>query len=56
MEPCAAAVLGKYAYVTVCNQCSRESELLSKLYKLELNIQGHKQLANYISEFLKEEN
>lgn len=47
---------GEYAYVTVCNQCGRESKLLSKFYELELNIQGHKQLTDCISEFLKEEN
>lgn len=36
-----------------CNQCGRESKLLSKFYELELNIQGHKQLTDCISEFLK---
>ncbi|NP_001392882.1 ubiquitin carboxyl-terminal hydrolase 48 isoform 13 [Mus musculus] len=46
---------GEYAYVTVCNQCGRESKLVSKFYELELNIQGHKQLTDCISEFLKEE-
>ncbi|XP_054251052.1 ubiquitin carboxyl-terminal hydrolase 48 isoform X4 [Indicator indicator] len=46
---------GEYAYVTVCNQCGRESKLLSKFYELELNIQGHKQLTDCITEFLKEE-
>ncbi|KAL4701072.1 hypothetical protein H8959_015076 [Pygathrix nigripes] len=46
---------GEYAYVTVCSQCGRESKLLSKFYELELNIQGHKQLTDCISEFLKEE-
>ncbi|XP_053546203.1 ubiquitin carboxyl-terminal hydrolase 48 [Bombina bombina] len=46
---------GQYAYVTVCNQCGRESKLVSKFYELELNIQGHKQLTDCISEFLKEE-
>ncbi|KAM4651925.1 LOW QUALITY PROTEIN: ubiquitin carboxyl-terminal hydrolase 48 [Discoglossus pictus] len=46
---------GQYAYVTVCSQCGRESKLLSKFYELELNIQGHKQLTDCISEFLKEE-
>uniref|UniRef100_A0A2K5PIN9 ubiquitinyl hydrolase 1 n=1 Tax=Cebus imitator TaxID=2715852 RepID=A0A2K5PIN9_CEBIM len=45
---------GEYAYVTVCNQCGRESKLLSKFYELELNIQGHKQLTDCISEFLKQ--
>lgn len=46
---------GQYAYVTVCNQCGRESKLLSKFYELELNIQGHKILTDCITEFLKEE-
>ncbi|XP_032903844.1 ubiquitin carboxyl-terminal hydrolase 48 isoform X4 [Amblyraja radiata] len=46
---------GQYAYVTVCNQCGRESKLLSRFYELELNIQGHKQLTDCIDEFLKEE-
>ncbi|XP_074780800.1 ubiquitin carboxyl-terminal hydrolase 48 isoform X5 [Athene noctua] len=46
---------GEYAYVTVCNQCGRESKLVSKFYELELNIQGHKQLTDCITEFLKEE-
>ncbi|XP_029433962.1 ubiquitin carboxyl-terminal hydrolase 48 isoform X2 [Rhinatrema bivittatum] len=46
---------GQYAYVTVCNQCGRESKLLSRFYELELNIQGHKQLTDCITEFLKEE-
>ncbi|XP_060707924.1 ubiquitin carboxyl-terminal hydrolase 48 isoform X1 [Hemiscyllium ocellatum] len=46
---------GQYAYVTVCNQCRRESKLLSRFYELELNIQGHKQLTDCIDEFLKEE-
>ncbi|XP_075461958.1 ubiquitin carboxyl-terminal hydrolase 48 isoform X1 [Ascaphus truei] len=46
---------GQYAYVTVCNQCGRESKLVSKFYELELNIQGHKQLTDCIGEFLKEE-
>ncbi|KAG8569571.1 hypothetical protein GDO81_014465 [Engystomops pustulosus] len=46
---------GQYAYVTVCNRCGRESKLVSKFYELELNIQGHKQLTDCITEFLKEE-
>ncbi|XP_041319290.1 ubiquitin carboxyl-terminal hydrolase 48 isoform X2 [Pyrgilauda ruficollis] len=46
---------GECAYVTVCNQCGRESKLVSKFYELELNIQGHKQLTDCITEFLKEE-
>lgn len=36
-----------------CNQCGRESKLVSKFYELELNIQGHKQLTDCITEFLK---
>ncbi|XP_041275377.1 ubiquitin carboxyl-terminal hydrolase 48 isoform X7 [Onychostruthus taczanowskii] len=44
---------GECAYVTVCNQCGRESKLVSKFYELELNIQGHKQLTDCITEFLK---
>ncbi|XP_006008902.1 ubiquitin carboxyl-terminal hydrolase 48 isoform X2 [Latimeria chalumnae] len=46
---------GQYAYVTVCSHCGRESKLLSKFYELELNIQGHKQLTDCVTEFLKEE-
>ncbi|XP_040279587.1 ubiquitin carboxyl-terminal hydrolase 48 isoform X1 [Bufo bufo] len=46
---------GQYAYVTVCNRCGRESKLVSKFYELELNIQGHKQLTDCVTEFLKEE-
>ncbi|XP_058857927.1 ubiquitin carboxyl-terminal hydrolase 48 isoform X3 [Acipenser ruthenus] len=46
---------GQCAYVTVCNQCGRESQLLSRFYELELNIQGHKQLTDCVTEFLKEE-
>ncbi|KAM4015814.1 LOW QUALITY PROTEIN: ubiquitin carboxyl-terminal hydrolase 48 [Anomaloglossus baeobatrachus] len=46
---------GQYAYVTVCSRCGRESQLLSTFYELELNIQGHKQLSDCVTEFLKEE-
>ncbi|XP_006641945.1 ubiquitin carboxyl-terminal hydrolase 48 isoform X1 [Lepisosteus oculatus] len=46
---------GQFAYVTVCNHCGRESQLLSRFYELELNIQGHKQLTDCVTEFLKEE-
>ncbi|XP_075046685.1 ubiquitin carboxyl-terminal hydrolase 48 isoform X1 [Mixophyes fleayi] len=46
---------GQYAYVTICSHCSRESKLVSKFYELELNIQGHKQLTDCVTEFLKEE-
>ncbi|XP_018430579.1 PREDICTED: ubiquitin carboxyl-terminal hydrolase 48 [Nanorana parkeri] len=46
---------GQYAYVTICSHCGRESKLVSKFYELELNIQGHKQLTDCVTEFLKEE-
>uniref|UniRef100_UPI0037E73434 ubiquitin carboxyl-terminal hydrolase 48 isoform X2 n=1 Tax=Semicossyphus pulcher TaxID=241346 RepID=UPI0037E73434 len=46
---------GQFSYVTVCNQCGRSSALLSKFYELELNIQGHKNLNECVTEFLKEE-
>ncbi|XP_051786330.1 ubiquitin carboxyl-terminal hydrolase 48 isoform X2 [Erpetoichthys calabaricus] len=46
---------GQFAYITVCNHCGRESQLLSRFYELELNIQGHKQLSDCVTEFLKEE-
>ncbi|XP_066462363.1 ubiquitin carboxyl-terminal hydrolase 48 isoform X3 [Eleutherodactylus coqui] len=46
---------GQYAYVTICSRCGRESKLVSKFYELELNIQGHKQLTDCVTEFLKEE-
>uniref|UniRef100_A0A8B9J652 Ubiquitin carboxyl-terminal hydrolase 48 n=1 Tax=Astyanax mexicanus TaxID=7994 RepID=A0A8B9J652_ASTMX len=46
---------GQFSYVTVCNQCSRSSALPSRFYELELNIQGHKNLTECITEFLKEE-
>ncbi|XP_068097687.1 ubiquitin carboxyl-terminal hydrolase 48 isoform X2 [Hyperolius riggenbachi] len=46
---------GQYAYVTICSHCGRESSLVSKFYELELNIQGHKQLSDCVTEFLKEE-
>ncbi|KAG7279597.1 hypothetical protein CRUP_011690 [Coryphaenoides rupestris] len=46
---------GQFSYVTVCNQCGRASPLPSRFYELELNIQGHKNLAECITEFLKEE-
>ncbi|XP_066546567.1 ubiquitin carboxyl-terminal hydrolase 48 isoform X3 [Amia ocellicauda] len=46
---------GQFAYVTVCNHCGRESPLQSRFYELELNIQGHKQLTDCVTEFLKEE-
>ncbi|XP_055987291.1 ubiquitin carboxyl-terminal hydrolase 48-like isoform X1 [Sorex fumeus] len=46
---------GEYAYVTVCNHCGKGSELASKFYELQLNIEGHKLLTDSISDFLKEE-
>uniref|UniRef100_A0A3P9K7M4 Ubiquitin carboxyl-terminal hydrolase 48 n=1 Tax=Oryzias latipes TaxID=8090 RepID=A0A3P9K7M4_ORYLA len=46
---------GQFFYVTVCNQCGRSSALPSRFYELELNIQGHKNLTECITEFLKEE-
>ncbi|XP_035244156.1 ubiquitin carboxyl-terminal hydrolase 48 isoform X5 [Anguilla anguilla] len=46
---------GQFAYVTVCNQCGRASSLPSRFYEMELNIQGHKQLTDCVTEFLKEE-
>uniref|UniRef100_A0A4W5QYJ2 Ubiquitin carboxyl-terminal hydrolase 48 n=1 Tax=Hucho hucho TaxID=62062 RepID=A0A4W5QYJ2_9TELE len=46
---------GQMSYVTVCNQCGRASPLPSRFYELELNIQGHKNLTECVTEFLKEE-
>ncbi|KAK2821211.1 hypothetical protein Q7C36_020554 [Tachysurus vachellii] len=46
---------GEFSYVTVCNQCGRSSALPSRFYELELNIQGHKNLMECVTEFLKEE-
>uniref|UniRef100_A0A7N8Y9E3 Ubiquitin carboxyl-terminal hydrolase 48 n=1 Tax=Mastacembelus armatus TaxID=205130 RepID=A0A7N8Y9E3_9TELE len=46
---------GQFSYVTVCNQCGRSSALPSRFYELELNIQGHKNLTECVTEFLKEE-
>uniref|UniRef100_A0A1A8JP84 Ubiquitin carboxyl-terminal hydrolase 48 n=3 Tax=Nothobranchius TaxID=28779 RepID=A0A1A8JP84_NOTKU len=46
---------GQFSYVTECNQCGRSSALPSRFYELELNIQGHKNLSECITEFLKEE-
>uniref|UniRef100_A0A674P5T5 Ubiquitin carboxyl-terminal hydrolase 48 n=1 Tax=Takifugu rubripes TaxID=31033 RepID=A0A674P5T5_TAKRU len=46
---------GQFSYVTVCNQCGRSSALPSRFYELELNIQGHKNLMECVTEFLKEE-
>ncbi|KAK2821036.1 hypothetical protein Q5P01_023995 [Channa striata] len=44
---------GQFSYVTVCNQCGRSSALPSRYYELELNIQGHKNLTECVTEFLK---
>ncbi|TRY94892.1 hypothetical protein DNTS_032992 [Danionella cerebrum] len=46
---------GQFSYVTVCSECGRESPLTSRFYELELNIQGHKNLTECVTEFLKEE-
>lgn len=46
---------GQFSYVTVCNQCGRSSARPSRFYELELNIQGHKNLTDCVTEFLKEE-
>ncbi|XP_023711223.1 ubiquitin carboxyl-terminal hydrolase 48 isoform X4 [Cryptotermes secundus] len=46
---------GKYSYVTKCQQCGTESALPSLFYELELNIAGHKALADCLEEFLQEE-
>uniref|UniRef100_A0AAY5JZY7 Ubiquitin carboxyl-terminal hydrolase 48 n=1 Tax=Esox lucius TaxID=8010 RepID=A0AAY5JZY7_ESOLU len=46
---------GQMSYVTVCNQCGRASPLPSRFYELELNIQGHKNLTECVTEFLKDE-
>ncbi|XP_076124826.1 ubiquitin carboxyl-terminal hydrolase 48 isoform X2 [Alosa pseudoharengus] len=46
---------GMISYVTVCDQCGRSSSLPSRFYELELNIQGHKNLTECLTEFLKEE-
>ncbi|XP_068598995.1 ubiquitin carboxyl-terminal hydrolase 48 [Brachionichthys hirsutus] len=46
---------GQFSYVTVCGQCGRSSALPSRFYELELNIQGHKNLTECVTEFLKEE-
>ncbi|XP_065821893.1 ubiquitin carboxyl-terminal hydrolase 48-like [Labrus bergylta] len=44
---------GQFSYVTFCNQCGRSSALRSRFYELELNIQGHKNLNECVTEFLK---
>ncbi|XP_041479423.1 ubiquitin carboxyl-terminal hydrolase 48-like [Lytechinus variegatus] len=46
---------GQYSYVTRCNHCGNCSERPSRFYELDLNIKGHKQLEDSLSEFLKEE-
>uniref|UniRef100_A0A8C5GT95 Ubiquitin carboxyl-terminal hydrolase 48 n=1 Tax=Gouania willdenowi TaxID=441366 RepID=A0A8C5GT95_GOUWI len=46
---------GQFSYATMCNQCGRSSALPSRFYELELNIQGHKNLTECVTEFLEEE-
>ncbi|XP_064459284.1 ubiquitin carboxyl-terminal hydrolase 48-like [Ornithodoros turicata] len=46
---------GEYSYVTRCLQCKTESSRTSEFYELDLNIKGHKDLHQALSEFLKEE-
>lgn len=46
---------GKYAYVTRCSNCNNTSERLSEFYELDLNIQGHKTLAESLKGFLEVE-
>ncbi|KAJ9575792.1 hypothetical protein L9F63_007333, partial [Diploptera punctata] len=46
---------GRYSYVTKCQQCGTESARPSLFYELELNIAGHKTLADSLEEFLREE-
>lgn len=50
---CPHVVLSFFFFNPSCNQCGRESKLVSKFYELELNIQGHKQLTDCVTEFLK---
>lgn len=40
-------------FFSSCNQCGRSSALPSRFYELELNIQGHKNLTECVTEFLK---
>ncbi|XP_045165164.2 ubiquitin carboxyl-terminal hydrolase 48-like [Mercenaria mercenaria] len=46
---------GKYAYVTRCSNCNNTSERMSEFYELDLNIQGHKTLAESLKGFLEVE-
>ncbi|PSN41459.1 hypothetical protein C0J52_21695 [Blattella germanica] len=46
---------GKYSYVTKCQLCGTESARPSLFYELELNIAGHKTLADCLEEFLQNE-
>ena len=46
---------GKYAYVTKCCKCERESKRPSDFYELDLALQGQKTLTNCLQDFLKEE-
>lgn len=47
---------GTYAYVTRCSNCHTDSERLSEFYELDLNIQGHRTLADSLKGFLEVEN
>lgn len=40
-------------YYDRCNYCGNCSERPSRFYELDLNIKGHKQLEDSLSEFLK---
>ena len=46
---------GNYAYVTRCSNCNNASERMSEFYELDLNIQGHKTLAESLKGFLEVE-
>lgn len=46
---------GQYAYVTRCSRCHNASERVSEFYELDLNIQGHKTLAESLKGFLEVE-
>lgn len=51
--PAASGKLLIYYLPCRCDQCGRSSALPSRFYELELNIQGHKNLTECITEFLK---
>ncbi len=46
---------GRYAYVTKCLKCKRQSKRPSDFYELDLALQGHKTLTDCLDDFLKEE-